>query len=469
MTQVNKTSNTFFGQDFANWSGYKNNKKSELTNATNFQKHHWVLAGLLVLGCSWFTHSTTATIPEKSLNTEKESDIHSLLANFEKELSLSKALDRIPDSQLTHTVKSGDTLGTIFSKLDLNPALPYKISQDELGEKLKRLAIGKSLEFTFDYQENLKKIKYPLSPLEELIIDINNNDIEKIVVHEIPYENNRRMVSNTIETSLYEAALESGMNDAQIMNMVTVFGWDIDFVLDIRKGDNFTVIYDDYVKDDELLTTGPILAAQFTSQGKTYKAIRFTDDDGHSSYYTPEGESMRGTFLRSPVKFSRISSRFGKRKHPILKTWRAHKGVDYAAAKGTPIRATADGKLIHVGRKGGYGKTIVIRHAGRFSTLYAHMSGYARSMRSGKNVRQGDIIGYIGSTGLATGPHLHYEFRMDGVHRNPLTYKSPKAEPIPEKYRIAFNALANQWLAQLDGQNINNIAQIELQTETHTQ
>lgn len=472
---MKKTSNAFFGQDFANWISYKKDKHTELTVATNFKKHHWFLAGLLVMGCSWFTHSTTATIPNKSLNTEKENDINSLLASFEKELSLSKALDRIPDIQLMHTVKSGDTLGTIFSKLDLNPTLPYKISQDQLGAKLKRLSIGKTLEFVLDYQDYLKQIKYSLSPLQQLVIGINNDDIETISVVDVPHEPKRRIVNNAIESSLYETALESGMNDAQIMNMVTIFGWDIDFVLDIRKGDSFTVVYDDYVQDDEILTSGPILAAQFTSQGQTHQAIRFTDDNGHSSYYTPEGESMRGTFLRSPVEFSRISSRFSlKRYHPVLKKWRAHKGVDYAASKGTPIRATADGKLTHVGRKGGYGKTVIIRHAGRFSTLYAHMSGYAKKTRSGRNVKQGDIIGYIGSTGLATGPHLHYEFRMDGVHRNPLTYKSPKAEPIAEKYRSAFNQLASNWLAQIDSFNTNNnnasnIVHLESNPITNTQ
>ena len=176
---MNKQSNQLFGQDFANRISHKKDNHAKLTRANNFQKHHWFLAGLLIMGCSWFTHSTTATIPDKSLNTEKESDIHSLLADFEKELSLSKALDRIPDTGLTHTVKSGDTLGTIFNKLALNPALPYKISRDDLGKKLKNLSIGKTLEFVIDYQDHLKQIRYPLSPLEQLKIDISDDDIRK--------------------------------------------------------------------------------------------------------------------------------------------------------------------------------------------------------------------------------------------------------------------------------------------------
>ena len=160
---------------------------------------------------------------------------------------------------------------------------------------------------------------------------------------------------------------------------------------------------------------------------------------------------MLGTFLRSPVEFSRISSRFGKRKHPILKTWRAHKGVDYAASRGTPIRATADGKIVSAGTKGGYGKAVVLRHAGRFTTLYGHMNGFAKEVKSGRRVKQGDVIGYIGSTGLATGPHLHYEFRLDGVHRNPLTYKTPKAGSIDEEFKSEFAQQTNQWLAELNG------------------
>lgn len=159
---------------------------------------------------------------------------------------------------------------------------------------------------------------------------------------------------------------------------------------------------------------------------------------------------MLGTFLRSPVEFSRISSRFGNRKHPILKTWRAHKGVDYAASRGTPIRSTADGKVVHAGNKGGYGRTIVIRHAGRFSTLYAHMSGFAKNIRAGSRVKQGQTIGYVGSTGLATGAHLHYEFRLDGVHRNPLSFKTPKASSISKTNRPAFDKLSSRWLAKLD-------------------
>jgi murein DD-endopeptidase MepM/ murein hydrolase activator NlpD len=257
-------------------------------------------------------------------------------------------------------------------------------------------------------------------------------------------------VSAEITSSLYEAAVEAGLSNNLIMELEKIFGWDVDFVQDIRVGDTFHVIFNDYRVDDKKIADGDILAAEFTTQGNTYRAIRFADAEGNASYYTPEGDSMLGTFLRSPVEFSRISSRFGKRKHPISKKWKAHKGVDYAAARGTPIRATADGNVIHAGNKGGYGKTIVLRHAGRFSTLYAHMNGYAKGIRSGSRVKQGQIIGYVGSTGYSTGPHLHYEFRVDGVHRNPLTYKTPKASSISPDLKNQFLQIAASWTKKLD-------------------
>jgi murein DD-endopeptidase MepM/ murein hydrolase activator NlpD len=236
-----------------------------------------------------------------------------------------------------------------------------------------------------------------------------------------------------------------------IMELAAIFGWDIDFALDIRRGDHFTVVYQEYYLEGKKVRDGDILAAEFTNQGKSYRAIRYVDADGNAGFYTPEGLSLRKAFLRTPVKFSRISSRFTlHRKHPILNRIRAHKGVDYAAPRGTPIRATGDGKVVFRGRKGGYGRTIVIQHGSKYSTLYGHMSRYNGKVKLGRRVRQGQVIGYVGSSGLATGPHLHYEFRIDGVHRNPLTVKLPVAEPIAKRYRDDFQKLATPLIAQLE-------------------
>jgi murein DD-endopeptidase MepM/ murein hydrolase activator NlpD len=235
------------------------------------------------------------------------------------------------------------------------------------------------------------------------------------------------------------------------MELAGIFGWDIDFALDIREGDEFRLVYEEQFLDGEKIRNGNILAAEFVNRGHSYRAVRYQAKNGRADYYTPTGQNMRKAFLRSPVDFRRISSRFGKRHHPVLNRMRMHKGVDYAAARGTPIRATGDGKIIYRGRKGGYGKTVIIRHGSKYSTLYAHMSSYNRKVRHGSRVKQGQIIGYVGATGRATGPHLHYEFRVHGAHRNPLTVKLPSAASIDKKLKSDFLQQTRGLIAQLDG------------------
>jgi murein DD-endopeptidase MepM/ murein hydrolase activator NlpD len=199
------------------------------------------------------------------------------------------------------------------------------------------------------------------------------------------------------------------------------------------------------------LSDGRILAAEFTNRGENYRAVLFTDPDGQSQYYSPDGASMRKAFLRSPVDFRRISSTFQRERfHPVLGKKRPHKGVDYAAATGTPIKAAGDGKVIFRGQKGGYGNVVILQHGGKYSTLYGHMSKFKQGVSNGSRVKQGQIIGYVGQSGMATGPHLHYEFRVDGVHRNPLTVKFPDAAPIPKEYKTAFQQQSQQLFAQLD-------------------
>jgi murein DD-endopeptidase MepM/ murein hydrolase activator NlpD len=243
------------------------------------------------------------------------------------------------------------------------------------------------------------------------------------------------------------------------MNLTEIFGWDIDFSLNVQAGDSFKIIYDDVYVDGEKKLSGNILAAEFVNNGKTFRAIAHPDDSGDLKYYAPDGTSMQKTFLRSPVKFSRISSRFTKaRFHPVLKKWRAHKGVDYAAGRGTPIRATANGKISHLGRKGGYGKTIIINNGSTYSTLYAHLSSYSRGLKKGSHVKQGQVIGKVGSTGLASGPHLHYEFRINGKHVNPLTFRQPAAEPISDSQRVSFLKTSERMNLELDSIQILQVA-----------
>jgi len=455
------------------------------SNAKNdhIKKRHWCLGTLVILMSSWITHTTTATIEEHEPLNETELTENTPLVNdpalgFYSQASVSiesNFLDKTASSRLdkkvetetvqatvlvkaapevftlrTHTVRKGESLGSIFKARKFDLAIPHNVSRHAVAEQLVALSIGRALTFKLDQEEQLQQIRYPVNSLQELVVDLDGTNIENAEISDLPYQMEQYSVSGEISSSLYDAALDAGLSIRMVMEMVNIFGWDIDFVLDIREGDEFHVVYEDYMMNGKKLADGHILAAEFTTQGQTHRAIRFTNPEGDFSYYTPSGESMLGTFLRSPVEFSRISSRFGKRKHPISKKWKAHKGVDYAAARGVPIRATADGKIIKAGRKGGYGNTIILRHAGRFTTLYAHMKGFAKGMRSGVRVKQGQTIGYVGTTGYSTGPHLHYEFRFDGVHRNPLTYKTPKASSIEPEFKTRFLAVSSHWENELD-------------------
>jgi murein DD-endopeptidase MepM/ murein hydrolase activator NlpD len=238
------------------------------------------------------------------------------------------------------------------------------------------------------------------------------------------------------------------------MQLVAIYGWDIDFALDIRKGDKFKLIYEEKFKDDIKVSEGPILAAEFVNNKTSFKAVRYSLPEGNSDYFSETGASMRKAFIRTPLNFTRISSTFSlNRKHPVLNTIRAHKGVDYAAPSGTPVKAAGDGTITSIGRNGGYGRVIEIRHGGTYSTLYAHLSNYAKGLKKGSRVKQGQTVGYVGMSGLATGPHLHYEFRVNGVHRNPLTVQLPKADSIPDDLLVDFKDKSAPLLAQLEDLN----------------
>ena len=267
----------------------------------------------------------------------------------------------------------------------------------------------------------------------------------------LPTETRRRLYHGAIDRHLFGAGQAAGLSDTQIMALADLFGWDIDFALEIRAGDRFRVLLEERWLDGRRIGGGPILAAEFVNRGRAFRAVRHVDAAGRADYYTPEGRPLRKQFRRAPVAFTRISSRFSKRRlHPIYKVYRPHRGVDYAAPTGTPVLATADGTVVFRGRKGGYGRTVILRHGDRFTTLYAHLSRYARGLRVGRKVRQGQRIGAVGMSGAATGPHLHYEFRVRGVHRDPLTVKLPPAAPLPAAERGRFEAGLGALLAELE-------------------
>ncbi len=352
------------------------------------------------------------------------------------------------------TVKSGDNLSLIFPKVGLSARDVYNVAQT--GDSIKpllNLKPGQILRFGLAQESDkpaLEKLELQLSPVETLQLTATDTGFDtETLMRDI--DTRQKQVAGQIENSLFESGLKSGMSDKLIMELAHVFGWDIDFALDLRQGDSFKVIFEESFLDGEKFDDGNILAAEFTNRGTTFRAVRYTDSEGNSHFYAPNGDSMRKTFTRTPVHFSRISSRFNpNRKHPVLKTSRPHRGVDYAASTGTPILATGDGKVDFIGTKGGYGRTVILSHGGKYTTLYAHMSKFKSGMKRGQRVRQGQTIGYIGSSGLATGPHLHYEFRINGVHHNPLTVALPKAEPLNAKYMADFKQQSQPLLAQLD-------------------
>ncbi|MDH3689809.1 MAG: peptidoglycan DD-metalloendopeptidase family protein [Gammaproteobacteria bacterium] len=356
-----------------------------------------------------------------------------------------------PNSWTTVEIKKGDTLSSIFQRLNLKVGDAIRLAQRPGAEKLSRLVPGRTLLVSKDLSSgSINALRYELSLTETLAID-QNADKYKVYSQSRQPEVRRRRSATTIQTSLYSAANEAGLPDQLVMQLVNIFGWDIDFARDMRKGDRFAVVFEEEYLDGKKVATGSIVAAEFVNRGEVYRAVRHIDGDGRVNYYTPDGLSMRRAFLRTPLDFSRITSHFSKRRyHPVLKTWRAHKGVDYAAPSGTPIYTTADGKIIHVGTKGGYGKTVIIRHGGTYSTLYAHLSKFKKGLRRGQFVRQGNIIGYVGMTGLATGPHLHYEFQVNNIHHDPLKFKHPKAEPIQSAYKSEFLQQAAKWSRELD-------------------
>lgn len=348
------------------------------------------------------------------------------------------------------TVKPGDNLSLIFQRAGLSDRALYEfMSANKDSKALKRIHPGHKIEFQIEDRQ-LQALQYSKGPLSTLKFTRNGAKFDSEQLERQP-DLHTAYREATITDSLFMAGKKADMDANLIMELANIFGWDIDFALDIRQGDSFKVMYQEKFLDGEKLGNGAILAAEFINQGKAYKAVRYEDSKGNIHYYTPEGHTMRKEFLRTPVDFARISSHFNlRRKHPVLNRIRAHKGTDYAAPRGTPIKAAGDGKVTFAGRKGGYGNTVIIQHGQTYKTLYAHLNKFRRGVRSGSRVKQGQIIGYVGSTGLATGPHLHYEFYVNGAVRNPVTVKLPKAKSVARSELTRFKQQTQPLLASMN-------------------
>ena len=356
-------------------------------------------------------------------------------------------------------VERGDSLYLIFKRLGLSQGdLALMTASKPLKKKLARIAPGQEIEFHVDAESRLTRLVHRSDMLKSLHVSRDGDTFTFEEVVETP-DVSVASATGVIDSSLFEAGLSAGLSDNIIMQMTDIFAWDVDFALDIRDGDRFALIFEEQFKGREKVGEGPIVAAEFMNRGRRIRAVRYVDSTGRSGYFSPDGRSMRKAFLRTPVNFTRISSRFNlKRLHPILHKIRAHRGVDYAAPRGTAVKASGDGKVIFAGRKGGYGRTIIVQHGSVYTTLYAHLSRFSKGLRSGKRVRQGQTIGYVGSTGLATGPHLHYEFRVRGTHRDPLKVELPKAAPLEKKYMADFRGKADPLLAKLDLLDTTSVA-----------
>ncbi len=363
-------------------------------------------------------------------------------------LPMSRAKGEAGDSWQVLHVEPGQTLGALFEQMDIPATTMHRLLQHPAAkDALARLRPGAELAFDLPVNAGLRAIRFDRDDNTRVELTLKGDEIgEKLI--ERPTQTRTTVATGEITSSLYVAARKAGLSPAAIVRMADdIFKYDIDFNSDIQKGDRFSVVFEETWREGERIGTGDILAATFTTGGKTYSGFRF-EREGKAEYFTADGRPLKKSFIRMPIEYARLTSGFGARRHPVLGKVRQHKGVDYAARTGTPIMAAGDARVSFAGWKGGYGRTVVLDHGRGHSTLYAHMSRFG-DYKVGQRVPQGKVIGYVGTSGLSTGPHLHYEFRVNGVHRNPLSVTMPPAEPLKGAALVAFKAQAAPALARI--------------------
>jgi len=358
-------------------------------------------------------------------------------------------------------IQRGDTVASLLARLQVeDPTATQFLRNNKAARALYQLIPGKTVRAATTADGKLASLRY-LNGANLLTVDRGDNGY---TIREEPAQLERHvlMKSAEIRNSLFGATDAAGLPDAIATQIADIFSSDIDFHRDLRKGDRFSVVYEVMHHRGEPVKTGRVLAAEFDNQGKSYRAVYFDYAENQGGYYTPDGKNLRKQFLRSPLEFSRITSGFSyARFHPVLQTWRAHKGIDYGAPAGTRVKATGDGVVEIAGRQGGYGNVVVVRHQSKYTTWYGHLSGFAKGMRKGKRIAQGDVIGYVGATGLATGPHLHYEFRINDVNQNPLRVAMPAAPPITSELRPKFEHVAGPYAQRLELLRGTNLARLD--------
>lgn len=414
--------------------------------------HQTILVGLctlLLLMIFWPVDNSKAA----SKSGETQINVMALVPGVQYPLPMpsietSKLIDEDEvdyDNYVTHQIKRGDTLAKIMSEHNQSPITTFKVdSAGEHAKLLRKIRPGESLYLRMDDTGQLVSLQYPLSNTETLLIKLREGEYaSEIETKQV--ESLLSFAQGSIKSSFWNAGVAAGLSDNKIMQLAGIFGWDIDFAQEIRPGDSFNIAFEELYIDGEFIGYGDIVAAEFINQGDVFTAIKYTD----GNYYTPEGRSMRKSFLRAPINFSHVSSNFNpKRFHPVQKRIKPHRGVDYVAAVGTPVMAAGNGKVIRSSYDRFNGHHVFIQHGERYQTKYLHFT--RRAVKQGEIVTQGQVIGYLGATGMVTGAHLHYEFLVDGVHRNPRTVELPKAEPIDKKERDKFLLIAEKQMSLLD-------------------
>lgn len=440
-----------FYSRWSSWTFLQNVSASPIS----WRAEHWILGGVALL----LTALVGVVIPTFANATRHDAeptpyttlalDLPTLPPGAEADPTIGAyGIDGEPDWRVVH-VRAGQSLSDIFREQGLGPNVLQRVLDSQKdATALRSIRPGQEFAFAFDADGSLSMMRFDRGDAARVVLEFDGDQVAEST-EDRAIERRTHVAHGVVTRSLFYAGEQAGLSDAMVLKLANAFGYDIDFAQDLREGDSFSVVYDDLYREGELLRSGDIIAATFINQGQRYTAIRYTNASGETMYYTEDGRPLRKSFLRTPVEFTRISSVFSTgRKHPILGYMRAHKGVDYAAPTGTPIRAAGDGKIVFRGWKSGYGNFVMIQHNKEISTAYGHLSRFA-GVRNGDRVHQGQTIGYVGMTGLATGPHLHYEFRVGGKHRNPLTVTLPPPEPLPAAQLAQFRQKSAPMLARL--------------------
>lgn len=433
-------------------------KRSILTQnklpAVGKMKLHWLFFALLlpivvlITTMSAAPDSEAAFVPVQTVVSEVVLPLHTFEENLNNVF------------WQTDLVRNKDTLDKLFNRMGIrdDDAMKFLMFSPDSSAINTQLIPGRNVEIKTNTDGKLLHLEYELPDNETLIADLTPEGY-KVKTQKIELEKHEVYKSANIRSSLFGATDDAGIPDQVALKIADIFSSQIDFNQDLRPGDRFNVVYEAFYNAGGLVKIGDVLAVEFINNGQKYQAIHFGKADSKYAYYTPEGKSLHKSFLRSPLEFTRVSSSFNRgRFHPVLHRVRAHKGVDLAARTGTRIKASGDGVVTFVGRKGGYGNTIILTHPGNIRTIYGHLSGFAKGLRQGAKVGQSDIIGYVGMSGLATGPHLHYEFLLDGIHRDPMTVALPTSVPLDAKYRDEFDTQALEYLAKIEMLNRHLIA-----------